>query len=522
MWTGFCRNGRGPLVLIAALLALAACQTPAPPPRPQPAPPAPPPQGQPAQPAPAPQEPKPETPPSAILTPPHMEGRQIVRIGLLLPFGASSAALRKEARSMLEAAQLAVFEADDPRLLLLPKDSGGTPEAAKSSAEAVIAEGADIIIGPVLSSAVSAAAEPARQAHIPVIAFSTDRSAAGQGVYLLSFTPEADIARMVGYIQAQNQAAFESGAALRPETQGKQAPAIINAVALLRPQGRYGDRVEEALFTYAPPAGLAITDIALYGRDVQSMDAPARQIAHVEERRAAIEAWKEAGGVGDPNLDPEFDFQLPYQAVFIPESGVRLRSLAPLLPFYDVDPKITRFIGVHLWNDATLLREPALFGGWFPGPAAAPHEAFKAAYGSAFAEPPGRLASLAHDAIMVAAQSSRPQAVPDGTSQDEAADAPQDTQGKRGIFGLFKAGHAAETGQETGGSAIDMNILLRPEGFYGADGRFRFGTDGLVQRLLSVFEIKPGKIVEIDPAPPVFDTTPPLPSAADQSTGLSD
>ncbi len=437
-----------------------------------------------------------------------MEGRQLVRIGLLLPFGADSAALRKEARSMLKAAQMAVFEAADPRLLLLPKDSAGTPEDAKSSAEAMIEQGADIIIGPVLSSAVAAAAEPARAANVPVIAFSTDRSVAGNGVYLLSFMPEADIARMVDYIQKQNQDAYESGAALRPDAQGAQVPGIINAVALLRPQGRYGDRIEEALFSFAPRAGLAITDIALYGNDVQSMDAPARQIAHVDERKAAIEAWKEAGGIGDPSLDPDFVFNLPYQAVFIPEGGIRLRSLAPLLPFYDVDPKITRFIGVHLWNDETLLREPALFGGWFPGPAAAPHEAFLTAYDNAFGEKPGRLASLAHDAIMVAAQTSRQdqQDLLERANGASQQDEPQGQEAAHGLLGLFKSKNAAEQAPSPASGGIDIEALLRPEGFYGADGRFRFTPDGLVQRQLSVFEIKPGKFVEIDPAAPVFES----------------
>ena len=480
MWTGFYRNGRGAFLVIAGMLALAACQTPAPPPGQRPGPPAPAPVQQPQQ-SPAPQAPLPEAPSPEILTPPHMEGRKLLRIGLLLPFGADSAALRNEARSMLKAAQMAIFEAADPRLVLLPKDSAGTPEEARSSAEAMIAEGAGIIMGPVLSDAVAAAGEAAKAAHIPIIAFSTDRSVAGDGVYLLSFMPEADIARMVDFIDAQNRAAMETLGALRPDAQTTTpAPATINAVALLRPEGRYGDRVEEALFTFAPRAGLAISDIAYYGSDVQSMDAPARQIAHVRERQAAIAAWKKAGGAGDPSLDPDFVFSLPYQAVFLPESGVRLRSLAPLLPFYDVDPKITRFIGVHLWNDETLLREPALFGGWFPGPASAPHDAFMASYDSAFGEKPGRLASLAHDAVMVTAQISR-------QDQDEQ--------------------------QASAGSAIDGDALLRPEGFYGADGRFRFGPDGLVQRLLSVFEIRPGKTVEIDPAPPIF-TNPDQPGNA--------
>ena len=39
----------------------------------------------------------------------------------------------------------------------------------------------------------------ARQADVPVIAFSNDRQVAGSGVYLLSFQPAPEVARLVGY-----------------------------------------------------------------------------------------------------------------------------------------------------------------------------------------------------------------------------------------------------------------------------------------------------------------------------------
>jgi len=47
------------------------------------------------------------------LTPPHMSGRDTKRLALLLPFSAKSSRLREEAASMLQAAELAVFNRDD-------------------------------------------------------------------------------------------------------------------------------------------------------------------------------------------------------------------------------------------------------------------------------------------------------------------------------------------------------------------------------------------------------------------------
>ncbi len=35
--------------------------------------------------------------------------------------------------------------------------------------------------------------------------------------------------------------------------------------------------------------------------------------------------------------------ELPFDAVILPEGGVKLRSLAPLLPYFDVDPREVKF-----------------------------------------------------------------------------------------------------------------------------------------------------------------------------------
>ena len=54
----------------------------------------------------------------------------------------------------------------------------------------------------------------ARQAHVPVIAFSTDRQVAGGGVYLLSFQPAPEVERVVAYAAQQGKRRF---VALIPE-----------------------------------------------------------------------------------------------------------------------------------------------------------------------------------------------------------------------------------------------------------------------------------------------------------------
>ena len=102
-------------------------------------------------------------------------------------------------KSLKQAAELALFERDNPSLQLIVKDDKGTPEGAKAAADEAIKGGAKLILGPLFAKSATAVAPVARQAGVPVIAFSTDRQVAGSGVYLLSFQPAPEVARVVAY-----------------------------------------------------------------------------------------------------------------------------------------------------------------------------------------------------------------------------------------------------------------------------------------------------------------------------------
>ncbi len=55
----------------------------------------------------------------------------------------------------------------------------------------------------------------ARDRAVPVLAFSTEKSVAGNGAYLLSFLPQNEVRRVVGYAAANGHHQF---AALVPQT----------------------------------------------------------------------------------------------------------------------------------------------------------------------------------------------------------------------------------------------------------------------------------------------------------------
>ena len=411
-------------------LAAAACSTTPPPPPPVQQPPV-------TQPEPEPTpEPEPEPEVRTGLIPPHMADRDLVRVAVLLPFSAENAGARAEALRLLRAAELALFERGSGNLLMIPKDTQGTPEGARAAAMAAAGDGADMIIGPLFGPAVSGAASIARQANIPVIAFTTDTTVAGDGVYLMSFPPEIEVERIVEFASRQG----------------------VERFAYLGPQDRYGMAVYDALQNSAGLNGGYVAADSFYTGDVEAMArASARLASGVFEPLTPEDALALQRQEWVPDPDAAF------QAVILPEGSTRLRALGPLLVSQNVDPLVVRFLGTGLWNDPELLREPALHGGWFAGPDQAARERFETAYRETYDSPPSRIASLAYDAMALAAHL-------DG--------------GERGF---------------------SRAAIEEEQGFMGADGLFRFRSDGMIERGLAIFEIRPRGLREIEPAPLSFE-----------------
>jgi branched-chain amino acid transport system substrate-binding protein len=187
------------------------------------------------------------------LVPPHMAGRHLARVALLLPFSSDNAGARAESLRLLRAAELALFERAGSNLLLIPKDTQGTAEGARAAAMAAFEDGADLIIGPLFGQSVTVVGQIARRANIPVIAFSTDTDTAGNGVYLLSFPPELEVARIVEYASRQG----------------------VERYAYLGPQSRYGMTVHGALRDNAELTGGRLASEAFYTGDVEAMSSAA-------------------------------------------------------------------------------------------------------------------------------------------------------------------------------------------------------------------------------------------------------
>ena len=101
------------------------------------------------------------------------------RIGLLLPLSGPKAPV---GTALLNAAQLALFDARQTEVGLIVRDTKGTPAGAQAAAQSALAEGAALLVGPFFATSVAAAAPQARARQVAVIAFSNDPAVAGNGV----------------------------------------------------------------------------------------------------------------------------------------------------------------------------------------------------------------------------------------------------------------------------------------------------------------------------------------------------
>ena len=276
-----------------------------------------------------------------------------VKVALILPLsGTGNAALA--AQSMRNAAEMALAEFSNPNIQLLVKDDGGNAQGAQNAAQQALAEGAEIILGPLFAVSVGAVAQVARPRGVPVIAFSTDANVASRGVYLLSFLPETDVDRAVGYALAQGKRSF----------------------AALVPDNAYGNVVEAAFQTAVARGGGRVVALERYPLDRAAMQGPVQRVA---------QAAKGA------------------DTIFIPDGAEAVPGVVQMLAAAGVNPRRIQLIGTGLWDDPRIFGEAQMQGGWFAAPDAAGFRAFSGRYRAKYGQDPVRTATLAYDAVSLVA-----------------------------------------------------------------------------------------------------------------------
>ena len=213
-----------------------------------------------------------------------------------------------------------------------------------------------------------------------MIAFSTDSSVAGRGVYLLSFLPETDVSRIVDYASSTGKRSY----------------------AAMLPDNAYGNVVEAAFKQAVSRRGGRIVSFERYG----DRNLAARNLAQAL-----------------PNAD----------AVLLADDGDALVATGDAIVSAGGNLKRLQVLGTGLWDNPAVFASPNLQGGFYAAPDSTGYRAFASRYKQRFGRDPVRTATLAYDAVALVAALAKTQG-----AQRFSPETLTNPSGFAGIDGLFR------------------------------------------------------------------------------------
>ncbi len=272
------------------------------------------------------------------------------RVALLVPLSGGNAGV---GTSIANATMLALLDTQNQRVRITNYD---TATGAAAAAQRAIADGAQLILGPLLADDVRAVAPIAQAAKVPVISFSNDSGVAGNGVFLMGYAPTQSITRVVDFAKSRGVSNF----------------------AGLVPNGLYGERASTAFLRAVEGAGGQVVSLQTYARTAGGVTGAATRLAA----------------------------KAPYDAVLVADSGATAAQAAGLVK--RGAGASTRILGTELWNSENgLAAKPSLAGAWYAAVSDTLYRQYAAKYRARFGSGPYRLSSIGYDSVLLTVRIAR-------------------------------------------------------------------------------------------------------------------
>lgn len=272
------------------------------------------------------------------------------RVGMLLPLtGADS----KYGQGMKNASLLALNDIKNPNLVIQYYDTASTPAGARVAIKNAADQRAQLILGPLKSTEVSAISNETIYRGIPVIAFSTSPDVLQPTIYTLGLLIDEQIDRIITYAVASGRRNF----------------------ALLLPDNNTGISVARAAVKSANKNKVAIKLIGFYPQGLSDFSDLTKKIT---------------------------DSGVSFDALLIPEGGVTLTAATAMFAYYDLAYPDVQFLGSSIWEAGISSRETSLQQSLYPSLTKANGSGFVAQYYSVFGEKPSSLYTLGYDAVILA------------------------------------------------------------------------------------------------------------------------
>ncbi|WP_170377707.1 MULTISPECIES: penicillin-binding protein activator [Ruegeria] len=311
-----------------------------------------------------------------------------VPVALLVPAGSGQAGDAALARSLENAARLAMSDLQNVQIDLRVYDTRGSSNTAAAVAQQAVADGAKIILGPVYAQAANSAGIAALSSNVNVLSFSNNTSIAGGNVFVLGYTFENTANRLVNFAGSQ----------------GKSNMVIVHSNDAAGQLGQTA--IANAL------AGSRVNNAGSVGYD--------RSQQGVINSVPSVKATVDASGADSLFLTSTTVGALPLFSQLLPEAGVSTTN--------------TQFIGLTRWNiPPQTLDLPGVQGGWFALPDQSKAQAYRQRYNNTYGEAPHPNSGLAYDGIAAIAA-----LVSQGKSNALTASALTQNAGFQGVGGIFR------------------------------------------------------------------------------------
>lgn len=214
--------------------------------------------------------------------------------------------------------------------------------------------------------------------------FAPDKSLADECVYLINFFPEDDLIALFNH--------FPEG----------------SRIALLFPENAYGYYINHIIDPIADESSSLIVNRASYKEDLTNAREAIKELSKYELRKYELNRQKKILEKKDDVISKkalkkiekfETIGEVDFTHLILPDYSIRLLEIAPLLPFYDVDPNKVKFVGTGVWDDKIFFDEPSLQGAIFSGIDEVNRLTFLNDYEKIYQEKPIRTATLPYDLL---------------------------------------------------------------------------------------------------------------------------
>ena len=182
--------------------------------------------------------------------------------------------------------------------------------------------------------------------------FISQSSSAKDCVYLLNFFPKNELTELMSYLDENAK------------------------VALLYPENEYGYLINSFIDDSIFDSPAILVNRSSYRDDLSNVRDAIKELGKYELRKYELNRQKQILSLNPDEkakkrlkklekfkTTSDYDFT----HILIADYSLNLLQVAPLLPFYDIDPNIVQFMGTGVIDDKTFFYEPSLQGAIFPG-----------------------------------------------------------------------------------------------------------------------------------------------------------